>query len=181
MRRSVCWMLALLVVAALLLAQTRPSPPEKEKDKEKESLREAVLDRLALTNMGFALTLRAVDGADRIEMLVGFLEGQSINMAQRKEKAPRPMTHDIFKTFLDRNGWRVERVVVRDLVDGTFLADLVFQKDGQKQTYDARPSDSIALALRSGAKIFVAEKVFELQRREDEKAPERRRQRPGIT
>lgn len=180
MRRTVCWMLVLLVLVALVFAQTRP--PATEKQKENDRSREVVLDRLMLTNVGFALTLRAVEGADRIEMIVGFLEGQSINMAHRKEKAERPMTHDIFKTFLDRNGWRVERVVVRDLVNGTFVADLVFQKDGQKQIYDARPSDSIALALRSGAKIFVADKVFELQRKEDEKLPEQqRRSRPGIT
>lgn len=180
MRRTVCWVLVLLVLVALVFAQTRP--PATEKQKENDRSREVVLDRLMLTNVGFALTLRAVEGADRIEMIVGFLEGQSINMAHRKEKAERPMTHDIFKTFLDRNGWRVERVVVRDLVNGTFVADLVFQKDGQKQIYDARPSDSIALALRSGAKIFVADKVFELQRKEDEKLPEQqRRSRPGIT
>lgn len=184
MRRTVCWVLVLLVLVALVFAQTRP--PATEKQKENDRSREVVLDRLMLTNVGFALTLRAVEGADRIEMIVGFLEGQSIDMAHRKEKAERPMTHDIFKTFLDRNGWRVERVVVRDLVIrdgyGTFVADLVFQKDGQKQIYDARPSDSIALALRSGAKIFVADKVFELQRKEDEKLPEpQRRSRPGIT
>lgn len=180
MKRTFVLTLVLLVVAALLPAQTKP--PATEKPKENDRVREVVLDRLMLTNVGFALTLRAVEGADKIEMIVGFLEGQSINMAHRKEKAERPMTHDIFKTFLDRNGWRVERVVVRDLVNGTFVADLVFLKDGQKQLYDARPSDSIALALRSGAKIFVTDKVFEQQRKEDEKAPEQqRRSRPGIT
>ncbi len=183
MNRTV-WLSLPLLLVVLLFVLLKAEPPRgqaKPPATEKEQAREVVLDRLALTNLGFAVTLRAVESTDRIEMMVGFLEGQSINMAHRKEKAPRPMTHDIFKTFLDRNGWRVERVVVRDLVDGTFLADLVFQKDSQRQTYDARPSDSIALALRSGAKIFVADKVFELQRREDEKAPERRKSRPGIT
>ncbi len=161
---------------AATAAQTQNMPPAAA------AVREVTVDRVMLTNLGFALTLRALDGAGRIEMMVGFLEGESIHKAQRNEKAPRPMTHDIFKTFLDRNGWKVESVVVRDLVEGAFHADLVFQKDGQKQTYDARPSDSIALALRSGAKIFVANKVFDLQRREDEKTPEqRRRGRPGIT
>ena len=169
MRTIVC-LLILLLGAASSPAQDKPGAP-----------REVTVDRVALTNVGFLLTLKTLEGADRIEMVIGFLEGESIRMAQAREKAPRPMTHDIFKTFLDRNGWRVERVVVRDLVSGAFLADLVFQKDGQKQTYDARPSDSIALAVRSGAKIFVADKVFDLQRREDEKAPQQRRSRPGIT
>ena len=169
--RSIICLLALLLAVVSSPAQEKPG-----------AVREVTVDRVALSNMGFfLLTLKAVEGVDRIEMIIGLLEGESIRMAQRKEKAPRPMTHDIFKTFLDRNGWKVERVLVRDLVEGAFLADLVFQKDGQKQTYDARPSDSIALALRSGAKIFVADKVFEQQRREDEKAPQQRRQRPGIT
>ena len=179
MRRNVCrvmMMLLLCVWPSLLGAPT--SLPAAEKSK--EDIREVVLDRLMLTNAGFAVALRAVDSVDRIEMIVGFSEGHSINLAQLKKKAARPLTHDIFKTFLDRNGWQVERVVVRDLVNGTFLANLTFQKDGRQQTYDARPSDSIALALRSGAKIFVAEKVFQLQRREEEKLPQKRRPESGI-
>ncbi len=102
MKRTLVCTLVLLVVAALLPAQTKP--PATEKPKENDRVREVVLDRLMLTNVGFALTLRAIEGADKIEMIVGFLEGQSINMAHRKERAERPMTHDIFKTFLDRNG-----------------------------------------------------------------------------
>ena len=170
MRRNVFWLLLLCVWPSLLLAPNQ-LPAE---GKSKEQDREVVLDRLVLTSAGFALALRALNSEDRIEMIIGFSEGRSINLAKRKQKALRPLTHDIFKTFLDRNGWQVERVVVRDLVNGTFLADLVFQKDGQRQTYDARPSDSIALALRSGTKIFVAEKVFDLQRREQEKGRRRR-------
>ena len=176
MRHNVCWLLLLCVWPSLLVAPD--SLPAVEKSN--EDIREVVLDRLMLTNAGFALALRAVNSVDRIEMIVGFSEGHSINLAQLKRKSPRPLTHDIFKTFLDRNKWQVERVVVRDLVNGTFLADLTFQKDGRRQTYDARPSDSIALALRSGAKIFVAEKVFQLQQREEEKIPRRRRPKSGI-
>ena len=176
MTRSVCSLL-LLWMWPCFLGAPNPLPAE---EKPGEAGREVVLDALMLTNAGFAMTLRAVNSEDRIEMVVGFSEGHSINLAQRKEKAPRPLTHDIFKTFLDRNGWQVERVLVRDLVNGTFLADLTFQKDGQKQTYDARPSDSIALALRSNAKIFVADKVFQLQRREEEKVPRKRRPNSGI-
>ena len=173
--KDIACLLALLLLSAYLPAQ------KKAPGAEQESAREVVLDPVLLTNLGFALTLRARDSADRVEMIVGFLEGQSIEMARRGEMAERPLTHDIFKTFLDRNGWKVERVVVRDLVNGTFLADLIFQKDGQRQTYDARPSDAIALALRSGTRIFVAEKVFGQQKQEDEKMRERRRPKPNIT
>lgn len=161
-----------MLTSAAAVAQK--SPPA-------EANREVVVDRLAATDVGgVMIRLRAVDGSGSIEMVVGLLEGQSIDMARRNQKAPRPMTHDIFKTFLDRNGWTIDRVIVRDLVEGTFLADLVFQKNGQKQTYDARPSDSIALALRAGAKIFVSDKVFELQRKDEERAPGQRRGRVVI-
>ncbi len=169
--------LAVLLISASLVIHRKVSGAEVE------SVREVTVAPAMLTNLGFALTLRAHDSEDRIEMVVGFLEGNSIEMARRGEKAERPLTHDIFKTFLDRNGWKVDRVVVRDLVNGTFLADLVFTKDGQKQVYDARPSDAIALALRSGTKIYVAQKVFDLQKEEDKKqtTPERRRPKPNVT
>jgi len=163
-----CLLVLVLLTVPLLVSK-------KTTAEEKESLREVTLQPALLTNMGFALTLRAREGNGRIEMIVGFPEGQSIEMARRGEKAPRPLTHDIFKTFLDRNGWKVERVIVRDLVQGTFLADLILEREGQKQVYDSRPSDAIALALRSGAKIFVADKVFALQRLEDEKTPPTKR------
>ncbi len=176
MKRNVGWPLLLCLWPTLLVAPSSISAVEKTK----EDIREVVVDRLMLTSEGFAVALRAVNSVDRIEMIVGFSEGHSINLAQQKKKAARPLTHDIFKKFLDRNGWQVERVVVRDLVNGTFLANLTFHKDGRKQTYDARPSDSIALALRSGAKIFVADKVFQLQQREEEKIPGKRGPKPGI-
>lgn len=175
MKRTVCCLFACLALLAVHYGHNAAPTAEKE------SIREVQLERPVLTNVGFALTLRARERGDRIEMIVGFLEGQSISMAHNKEQAPRPMTHDIFKTFLDRNGWRVDRVIVRDLVNGTFLADLVVNKNGQQQVYDSRPSDAIALALRYGAKIFVADKVFQLQRREDEKVPEKTKARPNIT
>ncbi len=177
MRKVTFFFLALLLVCAIVLVHKKAAGAEQE------SIREVSVDPLMLTNVGFAITLRAHDSEDRIEMMVGFLEGQSIEMARRGEKAQRPLTHDIFKTFLDRNGWKVERVVVRDLVNGTFLADLIFEKDGKRQTYDARPSDAMALALRSGTRIYVAKKVFDLQKQEDKKQepPEKRRPKPNVT
>ncbi len=170
MKRSACCLSVLLLLSVPLSGQQKPPGAEPQ------GLREVTVDPVLLTNVGVALTLRARGNGDHVDMVIGLLEGQSIEMARRGEKAPRPMTHDIFKTFLDRNGWKVERVVVRDLVNGTFLADLVLQKDGQKQVYDARPSDAIALAVRYGATIFVAEKVFVLHKQQ---APPERPAKPN--
>ena len=77
------------------------------------------------------------------------------------------MSHDLFKSFLDRNGWRVQRVLIRDLKDGTFFADMTVGKDSETQVYDARPSDAMAIGLRFGAKIFVSKRVFEEQKKSD--------------
>jgi bifunctional DNase/RNase len=122
---------------------------------------------LVPTRFGVSLTLRASDSSGDIHMLVGLQEGQSIARAMHNNQAERPMSHDLFKSFLDRNGWRVQRVLIRDLKDGTFFADMTVEKDSQTQVYDARPSDAMAIGLRFGAKIFVNRRVFEEQKQSE--------------
>lgn len=134
---------------------------------------EVTVEDLAATPVGVSITLRARDSSNRIRMLIGVSEGQSIARAIRKRKAPRPMTHDLLKGFLDRNGWKVQKVVIRDLNSGTFLADLTIENDRTIQVYDARPSDAMAIALRYGAKIYVSEHVFRQQRESEERREKR--------
>ena len=119
---------------------------------------------LVPTRFGVSLTLRASDSSGDIHMMVGLQEGQSIARAMHNNQADRPMSHDLFKSFLERNGWSVQRVLIRDLKDGTFYADMTVEKDSQTQVYDARPSDAMAIGLRFGAKIFVSKRVFEEQK-----------------
>ena len=122
---------------------------------------------LVPTRFGVSLTLRASDGSGDIHMMVGLQEGQSIARAMHQNQAERPMSHDLFKSFLERNGWRVEHVLIRDLKEGTFFADMTVEKDSQTQVYDARPSDAMAIGLRFGAKILVARRVFEEQKQSE--------------
>ena len=122
---------------------------------------------LVPTRFGVSLTLRASDSSGDIHMMVGLQEGQSIARAMHNNQGDRPMSHDLFKSFLDRNGWRVQRVLIRDLKDGTFYADMTVEKDQATQTYDARPSDAMAIGLRFGAKIFVSRQVFEEQKKSE--------------
>ena len=144
---------------------------------ENNQTREAVLEDVTRSREGIVLALRSIDTIDRIHIVVGESEGWSISLALRKEKFARPLTHDLFKSFLVRNGWRVEKVVIRDIQRGAFLADLVLDKDGVKEVFDARPSDAIALGVRFGAKIFISEKVLKLEReREKENEPASDRQ-----
>lgn len=124
------------------------------------------------TSDGVRITLRALNSRNSIRLMIGFPEGESIMSAMRGRRPARPMTHDLVKNFLDRNGWKVQKVLIRDLVRGTFRADLTLEKDEQTQVYDARPSDAMAIGLRYGARIYVNEEVFEKQKQLEEQPQE---------
>ena len=124
------------------------------------------------TPAGVSITLRAVSSRDSIHMMIGFTEGESIMRAMSRQRTRRPMTHDLFKSFLDRNGWTVQKILIRDLSQGTFLADLTLEKGQETQVYDARPSDAMAIGVRYGAKIYVNEDVFGREKENEEKQKE---------
>src|SRR5262249_50675209 len=73
---------------------------------------------------------------------------------------PRPLTHDLVKTMFERVGVGLQRVLIRDLQDGTYYADIVLERDGNEVSVDSRPSDAIALAVRFGRPIFVERQLF---------------------
>jgi hypothetical protein len=74
--------------------------------------------------------------------------------------APRPLTHDLLRRLLDRLKATVKKVVVNELRDNTFYATIHMEADGREFTIDARPSDAIALSLRSGAPIFARQELL---------------------
>ena len=92
---------------------------------------------------------------------LGTFEANAIAMQLENLEVPRPMTHDLLASLIRQIEGVVNHVMVSDLRDATFYAEIVFTQNGKRTTLDARPSDAIALALRSGAKIYVAETVFE--------------------
>lgn len=96
-----------------------------------------------------------------LPIFIGGLEATSIATVLAEVALPRPMTHDLMASLVRTVGSRVERVTVTRLVDGTFYAEITLL-DGEDNVYhvDARPSDSIALALRVDAPIFVAREVI---------------------
>lgn len=106
--------------------------------------------------------LREVAGQRRVlPIFIGGPEATAIAFALDGVVTPRPMTHDLMKDLLDELGARVERIVVTDLSDGTFFAELhVVAPDGAHQV-SSRPSDALALAVRIGAPIFAEEAVVE--------------------
>jgi bifunctional DNase/RNase len=92
---------------------------------------------------------------------IGPFEAHAIAMALEGVEPPRPMTHDLLKKVCDHLGAGVSRVVISDVRDGTYYAELYLRRNGEETVLDARPSDAIALALRSVAPIFISEKLAE--------------------
>lgn len=98
----------------------------------------------------------------RVPIFIGPFETMSISMALEGVAVDRPLTHDLLKNAIDRMGGTVERITIDDLWQQTFYAKItVSQKNGETQDIDARPSDAIALALRTRSPIYMAESVIE--------------------
>jgi len=116
-----------------------------------------------ITNMP-VIVLREIHGQRVLPIWVGVFEANAIQLQMEGVQTPRPMTHDLLKTVIEELGGHVERVVVCDLRDNTFYATLHVLSPSGPRTLDARPSDAIALALRSGARIFVEEAVIQSAR-----------------
>jgi bifunctional DNase/RNase len=119
-----------------------------------------------ITNMP-VIVLREVEGERVLPIWVGVFEANAIALQVEKIQTPRPMTHDLLKTVIEQLGGHVERVVVCALKENTFYATLHVRSPRGLVEVDARPSDAIALALRSGARIFVDDAVIQNARPAD--------------
>ena len=107
------------------------------------------------------IILKSVKGDQAVPIWIGLLEATSIASALRDVKFDRPMTHDLFKNFIDNMEMVVSKVEVCDLKDNTFYARIYFVSEDKSFDMDARPSDAIAIALRFGAPIYVDDKIFD--------------------
>jgi len=106
--------------------------------------------------------LRELSGDRRmLPIFIGPPEATAIAFALEQVATPRPMTHDLLKNLLDELGVTLERVVVTELQDSTFFAELHLDRGGAKQQLSSRPSDAIALAARTGSPIFAEEAVLD--------------------
>lgn len=92
---------------------------------------------------------------------IGHPEATAILLALEGAQPPRPQTHDLMKGLLESLEALVERVEINHVESGTFFATILVRANGRTMAIDARPSDSIALAIRMGAPIFVAEEVLD--------------------
>lgn len=103
----------------------------------------------------------------RAPIFIGPFETLAIQMALEGTSPERPLTHDLLKSSIDRLGGTVERIIIDDLWQGTFYAKVSVAQKDTVMDIDARPSDAIALALRTRSPIYMAEHVIEEAGQED--------------
>jgi hypothetical protein len=104
--------------------------------------------------------LKDEGGSRLLPIWIGLFEANAIAIEMEKVAAPRPMTHDLLKNAIELLDARMERMVVDNLRENTFFASIYLRFNGREHRLDARPSDAIALALRTGAPIFVTDEVL---------------------
>ncbi len=92
---------------------------------------------------------------------IGPLEAQAIALVLQGESPPRPLTHDLLKSICENLGGTLEKIVITDIRESTFYAEIYLQHNGETIVVDSRPSDAIALALRFDSPIYMTTKLVE--------------------
>lgn len=118
-------------------------------------------------NNAYIVILRDESQSEMLPIWIGKPEASSISLALENIAPPRPMTHDFMKAYLDAVNAKVISVVITDLNENTYFAKIHLMYGDSEYTVDSRPSDAIALALRSEAPIFVNESVIKKQSSEE--------------
>lgn len=108
----------------------------------------------------YILLLKDMEGADTLPIWIGKPEADSIALALGKVATPRPLTHDLIRNVVDALKAKVTKIVITQILDNTYYA-LVYMTDGKREMpVDSRPSDAVAVALRTNAPIFVEDEVL---------------------
>ena len=111
---------------------------------------------------GYVVVLKEKDGQRLLPIFIGTSEANNITLLLQGLKFVRPLTYDLFNNLLEAAGAKVEQITVTDLRDNTFFADVQLKtEDGRVNHIDARPSDAIALAIRTKAPIFVNARIMD--------------------
>lgn len=128
-----------------------------------EGLVEMVVEsvRVHMLSSRHVVILKEMDRERYLPIWIGPWEASAIAMKLQGLTPERPLTHDLFAATLEELGVRVDRVVISTLAEETFHARLFFEYAGKSVEVDSRPSDALALAVRSGVRIFAAEAVLD--------------------
>lgn len=114
-----------------------------------------------LQNGAYVLLLTQEDGPYRIPVVIGASEAQSIAISLENIRTPRPLTHDLFVSFAHAFGVKLKEVFIYRFEDGIFYSELTFSDGDRNIVLDARTSDAIALALRTGTPIFTTPEILD--------------------
>ena len=117
--------------------------------------------RLELPSTTPIVLLREQSGVRFLPIWVGTVEAMSISSAIEGAEPPRPQTHDLMVDVIAALGARAVRIVVTELRDAVYFANLVFERDGEEIIVSSRPSDAIALSVRMGIPVFASPSVLE--------------------
>lgn len=109
----------------------------------------------------YAVVLGEVNGLRRLPIVIGGFEAQAITVALERMQPTRPLTHDLFTNFMATFDIELTEVMIYKLEEGIFFAKLVCNNDGNVVEIDSRTSDALALAVRTGCKIFTYESILE--------------------
>ena len=115
----------------------------------------------------YALVLEEKEGGRKLPIIIGHLEAQAIKVMMVKYQPPRPLTHDLFKTFTEQLGVAMTKMLIYKAKGGVFYSYLYFDKDGEELRIDARTSDAVALALRYRCPMYATEDVIESEHLHD--------------
>lgn len=118
--------------------------------------------RVSLMTQHRVVVLKETDSDRYLPIWIGPFEADAITIQLQGVQVPRPLTHDLLKSFIRELGVNISHVLVSELRNDTFFARIVVDVNGKSMEIDSRPSDAIALAVRVGAPIFVAEQVMDL-------------------
>lgn len=108
----------------------------------------------------YAILLKEIYGNRRLPIIIGAFEAQAIALEMEGIKPPRPLTHDLLKNIIDNLGGTVQEVLIDELKDNTFYAKIIIDVSSLTNDIDSRPSDAIALAVRTQSPIYVNEEVM---------------------
>ena len=110
----------------------------------------------------YALLLKEIYGVRRLPIIIGQFEAQSIALEMEGIKPPRPLTHDLLRNVIENLGGTITEIIINELKENTFYAKIKLEISSMTNEIDSRPSDAIALAVRTGAPLFVSEDVMRI-------------------
>jgi bifunctional DNase/RNase len=124
---------------------------------------EVVIDsiRISLISQHRIVMLRDVDGERRLPIWIGPCEAEAITIELQDVEIARPVTHDLLKNIIEEMGGTVSHILINELRDQVFYARLFVDMDGNMMEIDCRPSDAIAVAVRSKVPVFIDESVMD--------------------